>query len=116
VDFYTTLAQVIPLLLLALAWESEYAKQVKLQRRERGVDVLFWDKRRIRYWTLFTMASAVVAEALIVTVLVGWVGEGWLAEAVVLVALTALLGSLATRIGADAIEATSADDGLANNF
>lgn len=109
-DFYATIAQVLPVLLLALVWDSRYLERLRTQpRRLRRVDpdgVLFWTKPRVRVYSIFVTA-----------VLIGGIGVGLLVLADVLddtVALRAVLVgvlvvglvTLLVRISADVVNAT----------
>ncbi|SNS13069.1 hypothetical protein [Actinomadura mexicana] len=56
-EFYTTLAQVYPVLLLALLWDSRYLENLRVRerrhRRDDPVDgVWFWTKGRVRAYTI----------------------------------------------------------------
>ena len=68
-DFYMTVAAVLPVLLLALIWDSRSLENISRQERKlRKVDpvdgVLFWTKRRFRLYTLFVTAVIVIAVGL----------------------------------------------------
>jgi hypothetical protein len=59
-DFYATIAQVLPVLLLALMWDSAYLLRLRRQHRpHRRTDpngVWFWTKPRVRAYTLVVAA------------------------------------------------------------
>ncbi|TMQ94550.1 hypothetical protein ETD83_23830 [Actinomadura soli] len=63
-EFYTTIAQVFPVLLLALLWDSQYLENLRTRprpsRREDPVNgVWFWTKNRVRIY-IFTVSLTIV--------------------------------------------------------
>jgi hypothetical protein len=110
-DFYATTAQVLPLLLLALVWDSDYVRRLRKQSRVlRGADpvagVLFWTKPRVRVYTLVVTGLLVAGIGVSVLVLAGVLGDAaWLRFGVVGVLLLSLV-TLFVRISADVITAT----------
>jgi hypothetical protein len=101
-DFYVTTSQVIPILLLALIWDSGYLQRLRDPTR----DVRFWKKRRVRVWVIFMSAAAIIGEGAMFLVLADVVSPGDAAKALGLVALAVLLGSLAVRVISDIVDAT----------
>jgi hypothetical protein len=109
-DFYTTMAQVLPVLLLALVWDSNYLMRLRAQprrsRREDPGGVLFWTKPRVRVYSLFVTAVLVAGIALSLLVLSGAVPDtAWL-RGVLMGGLLLALMTLYTRIGSDIVVAT----------
>jgi hypothetical protein len=100
-DFYGTTAQVIPVLLLALVWESNYLSDVKGRTTAR-----FWTKPRVRAWALFMTAAALVGEAVAVLVLADVLGASDVTKVLGLLGVAVLLGSLAVRVAVDVLAAT----------
>jgi hypothetical protein len=103
-DYYATTAQVIPVLLLALVWESGYLPRLKTENRANAP---VWTKRNVRLWGLFMSAAAVFGEIAMFAVLADiahpadfWKGAG-------LVGVAALLGSLCVRLCVDILNATA---------
>jgi hypothetical protein len=96
-DFYNTSAQVIPVLVLALAWESNYPQQLANEDRTTG----FWKMKRVAAWSYFCTAAAVFAEAMCLLVVASIVDPGVIPKIVAFAGLTALIGSLLTRVFAD---------------
>ena len=105
-DFYATLAQVFPVLMLAVVWESAFLEKLRRQDRSR---MRFWTKRRVRVWTISIVAITVGEIALITMVLVDWVADAWLTRALVVAGLACVLGTILTRAIVDIIEATADD-------
>jgi hypothetical protein len=111
-DFYTTMAQVLPLLLLALIWNSAYLERLRGQRRRwRSKDpserVLIWAKPAIRWYTLFVALVVVVATALTLFVLGGMISDSIWLRIFLTITLVVVLGTLLTRIYYDVAWATA---------
>jgi hypothetical protein len=105
-DFYGTTAQVIPVLLLALVWESGYLERVKGEDRSRYP---VFRKPVVRWWGLFMTAAALAGEATMLLVLAGILDQGDVSKAFGLVAVAAVLGSMAVRLSVDIWRATRED-------
>lgn len=110
-DFYATAAQVLPVLMLALVWESRFLERLRDQdRRLRGPDhangVLFWTKPRVRVYSITVSASIVGGIGLSVGVLAGLLNDRVVLRAVVLGCLLLGLLTLLTRISVDVVDAT----------
>jgi hypothetical protein len=106
-DFYSTMAQVLPVLLLALMWDSNYLQRLRTQPRpSRRVDpagVWFWTKPRVRVYSLVVTGVLITGIAVSLLVLAGMLGDtAWLRG--VLVGM--LLVTLLVRIGSDIVGAT----------
>lgn len=112
-DFYATMAQVLPLLLLALMWDSGYLHRLRHQRRPpRRLDprgVRFWTKPRVRAYSLFVTGALVGGTGATVLVLAGLVPDSVPLRAALGVAALFALGTLAVRISVDVIAATAPD-------
>ncbi|GAB1691193.1 hypothetical protein [Krasilnikovia sp. M28-CT-15] len=104
-DFYSTMAQVFPVLMLALVWESAYLDRLRTQARHRG-RVRFWTKSRVRSWTIAISTIAIVAVALAALVLAGIVPDSALIRVSIVVGLLCVLGTILTRAVVDIVEAT----------
>jgi hypothetical protein len=102
-DFYGTTAQVIPVLLLALIWESGYLDRLKKQDRSK---YKIWKKPRVRVWGIFLAVSALGAETAMMLVLADVVDKGTIPRWIGLVGLGVLIGSLVVRLITDVLEAT----------
>jgi len=111
-DLYTTVAQVLPVLLLALMWDSAYLERLRAQRRPSRRDDpsgFWWTKARVRVYAL-TVASLVMGDLLLVVlVLAGLVPDAVGVRVVVVVGLVVTAGSLLARIWFDVLEATRPD-------
>jgi len=109
-DFYATAAQVFPVLMLALIWESSFLdrlrKQQRAHRRDGPGGVWFWTKRRVRVWTIFIITVATLELALTLLILAGAFEDSITLRSVVIAGLALVLGSLLTRAVADTIDAT----------
>jgi hypothetical protein len=110
-DFYTTMAQVLPLLLLALIWDSAFLDRLRGQRRlSRRADpggVRFWTKPRVRFYTLMIAAVVVVSTGVSILVLAHFIPDSFLLRAILSCGLVLVLGTMLTRIYYDVIVATS---------
>jgi hypothetical protein len=109
-DFYATLAQVLPVLLLALIWESRYLErlsgQARPSRRTDPANGFWWTKRRVRIYAL-TIASVIVGElAIVLLVLAGLFGDSTVLRAILVVGVSGALASLLFRIVMDVVVAT----------
>ena len=109
-DFYTTLSQVLGVLVLSLMWDSQYLQRLARQNRPRrgpGTDgVLFWTKPRVRIYSLIVAIALILGIGTAVSVLGGFVPD----TTPMRIFLTAVLGlglaTLLTRLSADIINAT----------
>lgn len=109
-DFYSTIAQVLPVLLLALMWDSNYLNQLRKRPQcSRGMDpagVLFWTKSRVRVYSLFVTAVLITDIATSLLVLAGTVMDmAWL-RGVLVAGLVLALMTLMVRISSSIIDAT----------
>ena len=112
-NFYPTLAQVLPVLLLALIWDSAYLVRLRRQqrpkRREQPEGVWFWTKPRVRVYTLAITTIAVTSIAITMLVLAGLIPDSPGLRASLSAGLILLLLTLAVRISSDIIRATTPD-------
>lgn len=110
-SFYTTLAQILPVLLLALIWDSAYLTRLSHQRRPLRRDdpagIWFWTKPRVRAYILTVTGATVVSIATIMVVLAGLIPDSFSLRIVLLAGLALLLVTIAVRIAVDVIRATS---------
>jgi MFS family permease len=103
-DFYTTLAQVLPVLLLALMFDSGFLARLRQQSR---ADVLFWTKPRVRAYILFVLLLTVGSTAVALFVLAGLLSDTLGLRIALIAAAVIVLGTLLTRVGIDVIQATA---------
>jgi hypothetical protein len=109
-SFYVAVATVLPLLLLALIWDSHALENLKTRERrlkKDGGDVLFWAKPRVRRYMLFVATVIVVALGLCVLELAGFVPNSLALRWILVLAVALTLGTLLTRIWVDVIAATA---------
>lgn len=110
-NFYATLAQVLPLLLLAFIWDSGFLVRLRQQRRlPRRADptgVRFWTKPRVCIYTLLVTAVVIISIAVTVLVLAGIVPDSRALRLVLSAGLGLVLVTLLTRITFDVLWATS---------
>ncbi|TYB43959.1 hypothetical protein FXF69_23630 [Actinomadura chibensis] len=105
------MAQVLPLMLLALIWESRYLEGLRAEeRRSRGTDpvggVRFWTKSRVRGYSIAVASVVILDTGLSVFVLAGVLHDsGWL-RGLVLGGLVLALASLLFRITVEILNAT----------
>ena len=97
-NFYITVAQIIPVLLLALVWEGKYLDRVE-SGETKGQS--FWKPKQVMIWSWLILPSAVIVELLcILAAAVGWLRNefcGW----VVVIVMIGLLATLLVRMLAD---------------
>ncbi|WP_322755307.1 hypothetical protein [Frankia sp. Cas3] len=111
-EFYTTVAQVIPVFLLGLMWESAYLDRLRTERRPArggGVPGYFWTKPRVRVFILSVTTAVMLALLVDVLVLVGVVSDTVLVRSVVVAGLVIVMGTLFFRIWVDVVRATRPD-------
>jgi hypothetical protein len=117
-DYCTTMAQALPLLLLALIWDSSFLDRLRGQRRApRRVDpsgVLFWTKPRVRAYTLFVAVVVLASTGVSVFELAGLIPDTFALRLVLACLLVLVLGTLLTRIWYDVLAATRPDPAAAN--
>jgi hypothetical protein len=110
-NFYPTLAQVLPVLLLAFIWDSAYLERLRDQRRPLRRDdpsgVWFWTKPRVRVYTLMVTGQAIASIAITLLVLAGLIPDSLPLRIALSVGLILLLSTLTVRIAVDVIGATS---------
>lgn len=111
--FYETLAQVLPVLLLALIWDSAYLQRLRRQQRPpRRLDpdgVYFWTKPRVRAYTLTVTVVILASIAVTCLVLAGLVPDSYGLRVALTAGLLLLLATLLIRISADVIRATASE-------
>jgi hypothetical protein len=110
-NFYATLAQVLPVLLLALMWDSAFLVRLRRQQRlPRRVDpggVRFWTKSRVRVYTLAVAGEVIISLAVTMLVLAGLVPDSRALRMTLMAGLMLLLATLLTRLSVDIIRATT---------
>jgi hypothetical protein len=110
-DFYDTMAQVLPVLLLALIWDSAYLDRLREQRRVlRRLDpdgVRFWTHSRVRIYILTLAVAVIVSIALTIMVLADLIPDSTALRIILCGGLFLVLATLLTRIYYDVIAATS---------
>lgn len=107
-DFHSTVAQVLPVLLLTIVWDRDWLARLPGRRRRTATTpgVRFWTKPFVRWYSITLTVLLVMSIGTCVLVLAGAVNDAaWLRG--VLVALTVLaLATLAVRISAGVADAT----------
>ena len=111
-DFYMTVATILPVLLLALIWDSGSLENIRRQERKlRRADpvngVRFWTKRRFRLYSLFVATAIVIADGLCILELGGAVPNRLPLRVSLVVAVVLTLSTLVTRIWVDVLAATT---------
>jgi hypothetical protein len=101
-EFYSTTAQVIPVLLLALGWDSGYLKRVQNQVKDRRR----WPDPRIRAWGTAMALTSLIGEAAMVLVLADVMTGGPVPKSLGLIALAALSITVTVRLITDILAAT----------
>lgn len=109
--FYSTLAQVLPLILLAFIWDSGFLARLRGQprrpRREDPAGVLFWTKPRVRIYTLTVAAVVIASTGVTLFELGGLIPDSRALRVVLSAGLVFALGTLLTRITYDVLAATA---------
>ncbi|GII90128.1 hypothetical protein [Sinosporangium siamense] len=110
-DFYATAAQVLPVFLLALVWDSGYLAGLRgqrrmLRRRTPTGNVRFWTKPRVRVYVLTVTTAIAVGLTLCMLVLAHAIPDGPALRIAVSAVLLLALFTLLTRIWIDILHAT----------
>lgn len=109
-DFYSTMAQVLPVLLLALVLDSNYLDRLRTQTRvTRRIDpdgVWFWTKPRVRVYSILVATILITAIAASLLVLADVLGDSAWLRITLLCALGMSLATLLVRITFAVIAAT----------
>jgi hypothetical protein len=103
-EFYGTTAQVIPVLLLALTWETNYFD--RLRTEDRSKKPVFTDCR-VRWWSLFAVATALAGEATMVLVLADFLGSGAATKVLGVAGVAVLIASMTVRLFSEIWDATN---------
>lgn len=114
-DLYATIAQVLPVVLLALVWESRFLETLRGQQRlPRSQDpehgVRFWTKPRVRIYGLSVATIITLDITACVLVLSGIIPDSHPLRGIVISGLVLALASLLTRIWFDVLRATDANN------
>jgi hypothetical protein len=111
-SFYATLAQVLPLLLLAFIWDSGFLvrlrRQRRLPKRDDPAGVRFWTKPRVRVYTLLVTTVVIASTAVTILVLAGLIPDSHVLRVALSSGLVLILLTLLTRITVDVLWATAA--------
>jgi len=103
-DFYATLAQVLPVLLLTIVWDRDYLDEL---RTRTPTDVRFWTRNRVRWYSLTVAAVLILGIATCLLVLAGALPDAsWLRGVLIGVIALSLL-TLLVRISAKIIHVTA---------
>lgn len=103
IDFYSTTAQVIPVLLLALGWGSDFLRDLRGQTR---CGYRIWKKPVIRAWGTSMALVSLAAEGAVILVLADLVGPGSVVKGLAITALAALSITVTWRMIVDIHAAT----------
>ena len=83
-SFYPTMAQVLPVLLLALIWDSAYLTRLSREqrplRRDDAAGVWFWTKPRLRVYILTVTGETIASIAITLLVLAGLIPDALACE------------------------------------
>jgi hypothetical protein len=109
-DFYATMAQVLPVLLLTLVWDANYLRRLRDQarplRRDDPTGVWFWTKPRVRAYTLVITWLLVASIGVALLVLAGAVPDTAGLRGLLVAGLAMALLTLLVRISAEVLNAT----------
>jgi len=111
-SYYSSLAQVLPLLLLAFIWDSGFLERLRGQRRalrknDPVTGVRFWSKPRVRRYTLFVALVVVISTAVTIFVLAGVIPDSHALRIALSAGVVLVLATLFTRITVDVLWATA---------
>ncbi|MFG2064248.1 hypothetical protein ACGFIK_22830 [Micromonospora sp. NPDC048871] len=113
-DFYATSAQVLPVLMLALIWESRFLDRLGQQnrhtRREDPDGVRFWTRPRVRAYSIFIVSTIMGGLTLSLLVLADYVAPGPVPRTLLAVCLALAVATLLTRVVVDILAATRPTD------
>jgi hypothetical protein len=120
-DFYATSAQVLPVLMLALLWESRFLERLRGQKRLLRTEdpvrgVRFWTKPRVRIYSIVVATTNIGGTGLAVAALAGLLRDQVALRAVVLGCLLLGLLTLLTRITVDVVDATHPPDPVVSSL
>ncbi|MFI0405733.1 hypothetical protein [Actinomadura sp. 3N508] len=110
-EFYTTIAQVFPVLLLALLWDSRYLENLRVRprpsRRDDPVNgVWFWTKGRVRVYVITVSVVIVTGLAAAVSALAGILPDSAILRILLVGALLLTLVTLVVRIWTEVTHAS----------
>ncbi|EIV96314.1 hypothetical protein [Frankia sp. QA3] len=111
-ELYSTVAQVIPVFLLALMWDSAYLDRLRAERRparRAGTGGFFWTKPRVRVFILAVTAATMATLVVDVLVLAGVITDSAVVRGVVVAGLLLAMTTLLYRISVDVLRATVPD-------
>jgi hypothetical protein len=115
-DFYTTAAGTLPVLLLALIWQSQYLENLRAgPRRPRPTDlgggVRFWTKPRVRVYAMTVVTITLACLIMCLLVLAGFVPDSFELRLVIVAGVALASASLLYRIWNEIRDATEQDPG-----
>ncbi|MFG6198191.1 hypothetical protein [Nonomuraea sp. JJY05] len=110
-DFYATLAQVLPVLLLAFVWDSGYLARLGNQERhhrrhDSAHGVRFWTKGRVRAYALLVTTALLADLGLCALVLADLIQDSWTVRTLALSGLGLALVTILTRVTSDILAST----------
>ncbi len=107
-DFYGTVAQVLPVVVLALVWESRYFEILRARPRQQDPQegVRFWTLHRVRIYSLTVATTIILDIAVCLLVLAGLIGDSPALRVLVSAGVALGLVSLLYRIWVHVLDAT----------
>ncbi|WP_147442474.1 hypothetical protein [Micromonospora endolithica] len=103
----------LPVLMLALLWESRFLERLRRQsrrpRREDPQGVRFWTKQRVRWYSSFVATTSVAGTATALLVLAGLLDDAAVVRVFVCACTLLTLATLLTRTLIDIAAATLPD-------
>jgi hypothetical protein len=96
VDFYDTAAAVIPVLLLALVFDTKYFDEVKIDKTRANRRV--WTKTNVAMWSYFATGTALAALGVCLLIKASVICPCVVGKWLTIVGLAGLIGSLWMRI------------------
>jgi hypothetical protein len=106
-DFYATLAQVLPVLLLTIVWDRHWLDGLPARTRGTGPgEVRFWTKPVVRWYSLFLTAALVLAIGGCLLVLVGAADDATWLRVLLMAAAGLSLVTLLVRVSSGIVTAT----------
>jgi hypothetical protein len=107
-DFYSTLAQVLPVVLLTIVWDRDWLNQLssRVRRTPTTPGVRFWIKPVVRWYSIAVAAVLIGAVSLCILVLANAIDDAIWIRALLIAATALALLTLFVRLTSGIINAT----------
>jgi hypothetical protein len=108
-ELYTTLAQVLPLVLLTIAWDRDWLQKLQsraLRTPSNPGGVRFWCRSRVRSYSIAVVVVLTSAISICILVLAEVVADATWTRVAVITATAIALATLLVRLVAAVLDAT----------